>query len=96
MSTHNICFNGEIRRKKIVYLNTPFVWSYDISGKPDSITASNMPACRSRGHKFESQFNHITFAVIGHEIISMVIPPFQMILEEHFSVTGENMCTNTG
>ena len=48
------------------------------------------------GSTFKSQFGHIIFVEIDHEIISMSILPFTLILEEQLSVTGERMCKSTG
>ena len=37
--------------------------------------------CRSRDHKFESQFGHITFAVIDPDMNSTVILPFCLLIK---------------
>ena len=52
--------------------------------------------CRTKGHKIESQFNHITLVEIDREIISVGILPFPLIQKGHLSVTSESMYTRTG
>ena len=50
--------------------------------------------CRSSGWKFDFQLGHITFMEINHEIISTVILPILLLIQEgQLSVTDERMCT---
>ena len=79
MSTHNICFYGEIR-KIIPELspNTPpeqfLCFSFAFLGLVRLLsTVSSESDCRSRGRRLESQLCHINFMWIDYKIISTVI-----------------------
>ena len=82
LSTHNICFHGEIRKS----INT--FW-------PASVAQLDAPSdWRPGGRGFNPrQGRQHSFMEIDHEIFSTVILSLPLIQEGQLSVSGERMCT---
>ena len=51
-------------------------------------TVVSLSDCRSRGHRFGSQLDYITFLEFGNEVISAVILTLLLIEEGQLSATG--------
>ena len=85
MSTHNICFHGEIRKISCGYplLSVAMAYARVLSAVGSAADG------RSLAHKFESQLSCVNFAEIDHGIISAVMLPLLLIQEGQLSVIGE-------
>ena len=92
MSTHNICFHGEIRK---ILCGYPLLSVAMDTTSPASVAQLDAPSnWRPGGRGFNPRRGRQhSFVEIDHEIFSTVILSLPLIQEGQLSVSGERMCT---
>ena len=96
MSTHNICFHGEIRKVLYGYSHLPGAVLYIYQEmQPASLAQLDAPSdWRPGGCGFNPRpGRQHSFMEIDHEIFSTVILSLPLIQEGQLSASGERMCT---